>query len=194
MKRLIVLLCGLAALLCGCAEESGDTRAEELQRRCGEVNGYATTAYVTVADRDESRQYRLDVRHEGDETRLTVLEPEEIAGIVAVISGDALSLDFEGTVLAAGSAGTDLSAVNGADVVMRAAASGYITEQNYERYEGTDALRLCFETELNGETLYVTAYFDSEDRPLYAEIERQGDVLQYLEFTDFVFGDIVDAE
>lgn len=194
MKRYVAMLLCLAALLSGCAAEQTDTRAEDLQRRYAAMDGYAATVELTTAERDESTRYRLDVEKKGGETRVTVLEPEAIAGVSAVVSGDALSLTYDGMALAAGGAETELNAVNGTDVVLRAAAEGFITEQNTERYGDTDALRLCLETELNGETLYVTAYFDEQDAPLYAEIERDGWVMQYLEFTNFAFGGIVESE
>jgi len=188
-----MLIC-LAALLSGCAAEQTDTRAEYLQQKYAAMNGYAATVELTTAERDESTRYRLDVKREDGETRVTVLEPEAIAGVSATVSGDALSLTYDGMALAAGGAATELNAVNGTDVVLRAAAEGFITEQNAERYGDTDALRLCLETELNGETLHVTAYFDADDAPLYAEIERDGWVMQYLEFTNFAFGGIVEPE
>ena len=194
MKRYAAMLICLAALLSGCAAEQTDARAEKLQQKYAAMDGYAATVELTTAERDESTRYRLDVKREGGETRITVLEPEAIAGVSAVVSGDALSLTYDGMALAAGGAATELNAVNGTDVVLRAAAEGFITEQNTERYGDTDALRLCLETELNGETLYVTAYFDANDAPLYAEIERDGWVMQYLEFTNFAFGDIVESE
>ena len=194
MKRHAAMLIGLAALLSGCAAEQTNTRTEDLQRKYAAMDGYAATVELTTAERDESTHYRLDVKSEDGETRVTVLEPEAIAGVSAVVSGDALSLTYDGMALSAGGAATELNAVNGTDVVLRAAAEGFITEQNHERYGDADALRLCLETELNGETLHVAVWFDEQDAPLYAEIERDGWVMQYLEFTNFTFGGIVDSE
>ena len=194
MKRYAAMLICLAALLSGCAAEQTDTRAEDLQRKYAAMDGYAATVELTTAERDESTRYRLDVKSEGGETRVTVLEPEAIAGVSATVAGDALSLAYDGMALDAGGAATELNAVNGTDVVLRAAAEGFITEQNTERYGDADALRLCLETELNGETLHVAVWFDEQDAPLYAEIERDGWVMQYLEFTNFTFGGIVDSE
>ena len=194
MKRYAAMLICLAALLSGCAAEQTDTRAEDLQRKYAAMDGYAATVELTTAERDESTRYRLDVKSEGGETRVTVLEPEAIAGVSATVSGDALSLVYDGMALSAGGAATELNAVNGTDAVLRAAAEGFITEQNRERYGDADALRLCLETELNGETLHVAVWFDERDAPLYAEIERDGWVMQYLAFTNFTFGGIVDSE
>ena len=194
MKRIYALLALFTLLLTGCAAEQTDARAETLQQKYAALSGCDARAAAAVVRDDETRQYTLDIAKDGDETRVTVLEPEALAGVTAVVSGDALSLEFDGMTLDAGSADERISAVNAADIVLRAAASGYVTERNTERYEDTDALRLCFETEQGGERLYVTAWFDAEDAPLYAEIERDGEVLAYLEFTDFVFHDIIPAE
>ena len=193
MKRSVLLFAALL-LLTGCAAGQADTRVETLQQKYAALSGCDARVAVTVACDGETRQYTLDIAKEGDETRVTVLEPETLAGVGAVVSGDALSLAYDGMVLDAGSTDERVSAVNAADILLRAAASGYVTERNTERYEDTDALRLCFETEQGGETLRVTAWFDAADRPLYAELERGGEVLAYLEFTDFVFHDIIPAE
>ena len=193
MKRLFALLVPLF-LLSGCAAGQTDARAEDLQQKYAALSGCDARAAVAVVRDGETRQYTLDIAKDGDETRVTVLEPEALSGVSAVVSGDALSLEFDGMALDAGSADERISAVNATDIVLRAAASGYVTERNTERYEDMDALRLCFETEQDGERLYVTAWFDADDAPLYAEIERDGEVLAYLEFTAFQFHDIISAE
>ena len=193
MKRLFALLVPLL-LLSGCAAGQTDARAEDLQQKYAALSGCDARALVAVVRDGETRQYTLDIAKDGDETRVTVLEPEALSGVSAVVSGDALSLEFDGMALDAGSADERISAVNATAIVLRAAASGYVTERNTERYEDTDALRLCFETEQGGERLYVTAWFDADDAPLYAEIERDGEVLAYLEFTSFQFHDIISAE
>lgn len=194
MKQLCALVALLALLLTGCAAGQPDTRTEDLQQKYAALSGCDAGVLVAVVCDGETRQYTLDIAKDGDKTRVTVLEPEALAGVSAVVSGDTLSLEFDGMALDAGSMDERISAVNAADVVLRAAASGYVTERNRERYEDTDALRLCFETEQGGERLYVTAWFDADDAPLYAEIERDGEVLAYLEFTDFVFHDIITDE
>ena len=190
MKRIFVLAAALC-LLAGCGAEQTDARAEELQRKYAALNGCDARVEAAVADESETRRYTLDVVKNGDETRVTVLEPEALAGVTAVVSGDALALEFDGMALDAGSADPNVSAVNATSIFLRAAAEGYVTERSTERFSDTNALRLCFETERGGETLLITAYFDAGDAPLYAEIERDGEILAYLEFTDFHFDGIM---
>ena len=195
MKRMLVLSTLAALLLTACAAERTEGRAQALQRRYLESESYTAEVVVTIPDEADMRTYTLRVERAAGETRLRVLEPEELAGIGAVLrDGGALSLEFDGTLLDAGSAGPGVSALNSPSILLRAAAEGYVTERSEERFAGEDALRLCFETEYGGERLLAAAYFDGEDRPLYAELERDGEILAYLEFTDFDFRDILPSE
>ena len=190
MRRIVILLAA-ALLLSGCAADRTDIRAETLQQTYAAMSGCNARAEETVVLDGETRRYVVDVAKDGGTTRVTVVEPEALAGVSASVTDGVLALEYDGMVLDAGGTGTEISAMNAADIVLRAVAEGWITERNTERFEGTDALRLCFETEQGGETLLVTAYFDAADTPLYAELERDGRVLAYLRFTDFAFCDIL---
>lgn len=190
MKR-ILLIAAAALLLCGCAARENEDRADAIQRKYAAADGYTARVEVDVARRDETAHYALDVSRSGDTARVTVVRPEELAGVGAVMEGDELSLAYDGMVLDAGSMDETISAVNAADVALRAVAEGWITERNRERWEDVDALRLRFETDFGGETLYAAVWFNGQDMPLHAEIEHDGKILADLEFTDFAFGDIL---
>ena len=110
MKRIFALFALFTLLLTGCAEGQTDKRVEELQRKYAGLNGCGARAVVAVARDGETRRYTLDIAKEGDETRVTVLEPEALAGISAIVSGDALALEFDGMVLDAGSTDERISA------------------------------------------------------------------------------------
>lgn len=186
-----VAIC-LTALLSACGAPRTDARAENLQRHYAETRGCTARAAVSVVRETETQRYVLSLSRADDQTRVTVVEPEALAGVSAVVgSGDELTLEFDGMALDAGSLDPRVSAVNAADILLRAAAEGWITERSYERYGDVEALRLCFETEQTGGKLLVAAWFDDGDAPLYAEIERDGEILAYLEFTEFQFCDIL---
>ena len=194
MKRWVALGMMLA-LLNGCAAQRTDTRAESLQRRYADLTQYTARVSVSMVRENENRNYALTVSHTADGTRVTVQEPEALAGVSAFVAADdALTLEYDGTVLEAGSIAPQVNAVNAADILLRAVAEGWVCERSYERWSGEDALRLCFETERDGEKLLVTAWFRADDAPVYAEIERDGEILAYLEFTEFQFGDILSAD
>ena len=194
MKRIFALLTAAALLLSACAaRQEADSRTDELQSRYAGAKGCSARVDAAVVRETETLRYTLDVEKNGEETRIQVLAPEELAGIGATVRYDgSLRLTFDGIVLDAGSVMPGVSALNATDIFLRAAAHGYVTERNTERFGETgDALRLCLETEQDGGKLLVAAWFDEEDRPLYAEIERGGEILTYLEFTDFTFDDIL---
>ena len=157
------------------------------------MSGCIARLNVRIAREEADESYTLDIERSGDGTRVTVVAPEALAGVTARVEKDgALQLQFNGTILDAGAAAGGVSALNAADIVLDAVAGGYVTEQSTERFgDVSDALRLCFETAANGETLLVTVCFYEEGTPIYAEIERGGEILAYLEFTDFAFGDIL---
>lgn len=194
MRRIFALLTAAVLLLSACAaRQEADSRADELQARYAGLESCSAQVDAAVARETETLHYTLDVEKSGEETCIQVLAPEELAGIRATVRYDgALRLTFDGVALDAGSALPGVSALNATDLLLRAAAQGYVTERNTERFAETEnALRLCLETEQDGEKLLVTAWFDEADRPLYAEIERGGEILVYLEFTDFTFDDIL---
>ena len=193
MKRIFALLAVMALLTACAARQEADSRADELQARYAALETCTARLDAAVVRETETLRYTLDVEKNGEETRIRVLAPEELADIGATVRRDGvLRLTFDGTVLDAGSIMPGVSALNAADIFLHAAAHGYITERNSERFGETEnALRLCFETEQDSEKLLVAAWFDETDRPLYAEIECGGEILAYLEFTDFTFDDIM---
>ncbi len=193
MKRLFAAATLAAVLLGGCAARETDGRAVTLQETYAALRGWTCHADVCVVTEAETTPYTLEAAYDGTETRVSVLAPEALAGIGALVRDDGtLSLEYDGMTLAAGSLDPNVSAANAVSVFLDAVARGAAVEQGREVFEQTqDALRLCFEREHAGETLRVAGWFDENDVPLYAEIERDGEILAYLEFTDFAFGDII---
>ncbi len=191
MKRCLLLLLALLTVSACAAQDTAEDRAAALQSRYAASDGCKARVEADVASGEEMRQYVLDMEQSDDETRVTVCEPEALAGISAVLHrGAPLTLAYDGTVLDAGNADTPVNAANASDVVLRAIAEGCLTECGTAHCGDTvDALRLCFETEQAGEKLLVAVWFDAADAPLYAEIEFRGEILAYLQFTDFTFRD-----
>lgn len=185
-------LAGLLALvlLCGCAAEQPG-RAEALAQKYAALPGYAAEVKVDVPRPAETLHYTFSVRGEGEETRVRVLEPEELAGVTATLRGEELTLSYDDLVLDAGSASSRVSALSGVPLVLRAAAEGFVCTENTEQWGGEEALRVCYETEREGETLHVTVFFAADDAPLYAEIAQGEKIILFLEFTKFTFGDII---
>ena len=145
MKHTVLAL-GAALLLVGCSAQERADRAELLQKRYAEVDGFTARVEVAVARTDETLCYTLDVDRKAGETKLTVVAPEMLAGVGVTVSGEELKLGYDGLVLDAGSADPAVSAVNAADIVWQAIAGGWVTERGTEERDGAETLRLSFET------------------------------------------------
>lgn len=195
MKRCFAMtLAAALLLLTACSTGVMDDRADRLQERYAAMSGCTARYEAAIVTDTQTLRYELEASQTDGETRVTVRKPEELAGIAATVRGDgALSLSFDGMVLDAGSLDPNVSAANALSILLRAIAQGCAAEQGREAFEGTDALRVCFTTDCAGETLRAAAWFDADDRPLYAELERDGEILAYLEFTDFRFCDTMSA-
>lgn len=193
MKRIAAALL-LCTLLFGCAaQEPALSREEALCAHYIAAQNCTATVRAAVVTQQETLTCTLAVERQGEELAVTVLEPEEIAGVRACVHGDdVLSLEYDGMVFDALSLSPDVSAVNCAALFLRAVTEGAVVERGTESFAEEDrALRLCFALEHAGKTLHVAAYFDEADVPMYAEIEDDGKILAYLEFTSFSFNDIL---
>ena len=173
----MVIALSAALLLTGCGAGTEADRAETIRETYAAAQGCSARAEVAAAREDETLRYTLDIEKNGDETHLTVVEPEALAGIGVTVSGDDLSLRYDSIVLDAGSADTEISAVNAFDIVWNAIVHGWVVER--------DAARFCFETERGDKRLRVAVWFDEANRPTRAEIEDEGKILSEIRFTNF---------
>lgn len=190
MERIVsfALSALLALTLTACGAEDTAARAEAVRERCAERPAYTAEAEVTLVREPDSVSYTLRVEAAEDETRVTVLAPALLAGTTARLTGDALTLEYDGLILDAGSAVEGLSAVNCIPLTLRAAADGTLLEQSEEACGDCErALRLSLESEASGTTLRYTVYFDASGAPLGAEIAENEKIAAFMEFTSFEF-------
>ena len=182
MKKLAALLLSALFLLplTACRTKETASRAETVQERYAALTSYTAAAAVELADEEENVRYTLRFDADAEETKVTVLAPELLAGVTAHLAADTLKLEYDGLVLDAG--GTP----------------GWLTERSEEEIEyggGTvRALRLCFESEAGGETIQCTLWFGADDAPLRAEIAEKDKITAYMEFTSFAFCDTIAAD
>lgn len=156
---------------------------------------YSAAAEVEVYGGEERTTYTLRFDADAEETRVTVLAPDLLAGVTARLAADTLALEYDGLVLDAGGAVDGVSAVNCVPLVLRALAEGSLTEESEEEIdrdgERVHALRLGFESEHDGETLRCTVWLDSADALLRAEIAENEKITAFMEFTSFSFYAII---
>lgn len=194
MRRAAAALCALALLmLTACHAEEDGGRLAALREKYAADMAYTATAKVTIHGGTEELSYTLRFDADGAQTRVTVLEPALLAGVTACLSGDSLTLEYDGLVLDAGGAIDGVNAVRCVPLALRAVGEGWPVEESAETIgrDGEDirALRACFEAEMGGETRRYTVWFGESDALLHARIEENEKITADMEFTSFAFCD-----
>lgn len=178
------------------ADERADCIAA-VREKYASAAGYSASAEVVFCDGTERLAYTLRFDADAEETRVTVLSPDLLAGVTAHLAADTLTLEYDGLVLDAGGTIDGVSAVNCVPLVLRAVAEGYLTEESEEEIdrggERVHALRLGFESEHGSGTLRCIVWFDDAGLPLRAEIAENEKITAYMEFTSFDFCDTIAA-
>ena len=128
-------------LLCACGGEND--RAEELQERYQQVSSYETDVRVCVPRKDETIAYCLHLSAQGDTVRAEVKEPQELAGVGAVLEGERLSLTFDGLVLDVGTLSPRVSALNCAPMLLRTFPKAYLDSFGTETLGGEIVLHVA---------------------------------------------------
>ena len=189
-KKGCLLLAALALLLAGCGEKTQKS-AEEWQQRYAQMQGYEALVEVSVPREDETLHYTLSLEKSGDSVRAAVIEPEELTGIAATLTGDALTLEYDGMALDAGTLSPRVSALNCVPLVLDGFSRAYLDSVGSETLDGKDTLRADFSMTLGDETLGGTVWFTDGGAPVYLETSEGGKIIAAAEFTNFVFGDIL---
>ena len=179
-------------LLCACGGEND--RAEELQEQYQQVSSYETDVRVCVPREDETIAYCLHLSAQGDTVRAEVKEPQELAGVGAVLEGERLSLTFDGLVLDVGTLSPRVSALSCVPLVLQNFPKVYLDSSGAETLGDVDTLRADFSLTLSGETLACSLWLDASGAPVYAEIAENDKIIAAAEFTNFIFGDILSPD
>ncbi len=188
-SMLIGWLC-LALMLVSCGGDGVQERTQELQQKLAAVEGYTAEVKVDIPRAEETLHYALEISCEGEDVSLTLTEPEMLAGITAQLTGDELKLVYDGLVLDAGTVSPSVSGMNCVPQLLCAMEEGYVLRASRETFEDEeDALYLVCESECSGELLIYRAYFTDEGKPLYGEIEKNEEIIAFMEFTNFTMCD-----
>lgn len=163
-------------LLCACGGEND--RAEELQEQYQQVSSYETDVRVCVPREDETIAYCLHLSAQGDTVRAEVKEPQELAGVGAVLEGERLSLTFDGLVLDVGTLSPRVSALNCAPMLLRAFPKAHLDSFGTETLGGEIVLHVDFSLSSGSEKLFCSLYFDDAGAPVYAEIAEMKKLLR----------------
>ena len=163
---------------------------EELNRmmsfRASLLSGMGCTfsASITADYQDEVYQFTLDCR--GDEQgtlRFTVMEPESIAGISGVISGEGgkLTFDNESALAFETLADGQITPVTAPWVLIKTLRSGYVTSCGSEE----NLMRVSIDDSYREDVLHLDVWFTEDNTPTHAEILWADRRILSLEVTNF---------
>lgn len=171
MKKILLLpLCLL--LFSGCGSRS--SAAGDIQAQYSHIATAQLEAEVTLHDTQEEQHFTLQCDFTPERSTVTVTAPDTVKGITAAVTGEALTIEYDGTVLAAGEPG-QFGPVNCLPLLLRTIGSGYLLEESRETLEGTPCCRLALDTSVGGTPLVCTVWLDEETLlPLYGEFSADG--------------------
>lgn len=190
MKRFCFFCLPFLLLLSACGEDPL-ARGEALQDRFSALSGYEAEVRAAVSREEETLLYALRLSSGGETVRAEVVEPAELAGVTASMTGDALSLSYDSMLLDALSLSPRVSALSCAPLLLSAFPKTCLTACGTETLRSTPALRADFPLTLGDETFSCSLWFSADDAPLYGEIAQNNKIIAAVEFTSFRFSAIL---
>lgn len=194
VKRICFAAMTVLVMLSACGEASQqESPAEDALEQYRNMAGAELAARVSCTWNGEAREYLLDCTYvpEG-ESKVEVQEPEELAGLTAVVDGETLSLRYEGDCLDAGTISDEgISPAACLPRLLDALRTGWLLEENEEKWGETDCLRLTVDTTgAEGGKILWTVWLSRENGvPIHGEIALEEEIIFQLEFTEFSFCD-----
>lgn len=186
MRKALIFAPMLILLLtaCGAGEETNETA--QLQQQYAAVEYATMEAEIVCHYDDEIRKYTLLCAYTPERSTVTVLSPENLAGISAQVENGTLTLSYDDISLDAGTySAAAVSPVVALPKLMEAAAWGYPTEQSEETLGERTCIRLACDLSDAPGTLYTT-WFDAQSLlPLRSEITVDGALLFEIAWSRF---------
>lgn len=178
MKKLAVQMVCVMILLCACAD-TGQARFAEFVSRTAEAENISFTADVTTEYDDKTAQFKLRYEQNAEGTAVEVVQPELLAGIRAHLSGDDMSLEYDGAMLDLGTLeAAELSPMSALPLLARALMDAH-TEITW--VEGDNiAARL-----IPADDYLVTVWIGSDLIPKNAEISYKEKTVVFIEISDW---------
>ena len=183
MKRIVILPLCLLLLCGGCGKKSG--AAANIQEQYSRIATAQMEAEVTFHSPQEDRSFTLQCTFTPEESTVTVIEPDTVSGVTATVSGEELTIAYDGAVLSAGSVGR-FGPVNALPCLLQAIGSGYLLEEGRETLEDAYCYRLTLDVGTAAAPLKCTAWLDAESLlPRYAEFAADGAVVVSVKLLAF---------
>ena len=176
-KKMLPLMISLV-LLCGCAD-TGEESFDQFARSVAESDSVCFSADVRAEYSDKTAEFTLRYAQSADSAEVEISEPETVAGIKARVTGDALSLEYDGAILDIGSFGdTELSPMSALPLLVRSMTDAHIDIT--WREDDMIAARL-----VPSDDMLVTLWLSNELVPLNAEISYKEQTVIFIEINNW---------
>lgn len=171
-------------ILSSCGGSKTDDIAKRVQQYYQNVQSCSIRAVVKADYTDRLMEFTLLYSIEDGVGTVTVIKPEEIAGIRAEWDGDSGQMSYEGIMLETGSGEEDgVTPVNALPLLLSSWAEGYVTEAYIEKYDGGECFVLSSSFESGGRQSECRTWFENETyQPLKSEISIEKRVFIYCEY------------
>lgn len=177
LKKLLPLMISLV-LLCGCAD-NGEESFDQFVKGVSEAETVSFSADVRAEYSDKTAEFTLRYSQSEESAEVEITQPETVAGIKARVTGDALSLEYDGAILDIGSFGdTELSPMSALPLLVRSMTDAHVDIT--WREDDMIAARL-----VPSDDLTVTLWLSNELVPLNAEISYKEQTVIFIEINDW---------
>ena len=191
-KSTLICVLMITVLLCACGAKNSKDPMELALAVRGEylaARGCTARAEITADYGQRIYRYTVDIVVQENETTLTVIAPQEVAGITARLRGANSALVYEDCVLETGPLSPDgLTPLSAAAALLDAARSGFIDSCGIQTQEGRELLYLlCRDPSAPpGCGRQIALWMDQQDHSLLrGEISWDGRQVISCSFTQF---------
>ena len=171
--------------LCACSSGENDRKKfDSFRQELLLAQRISCRAVITANFGSSVSEFEVEMEHSGNESRITVLSPESIAGISARISQDSARLEFDGLVLDMGELTEDgLTPVEALPQMVTALTDGFV---EYIWREAEDEKEyITVEITIN-DTADMQIWMDAGTMyPVYAQLRSDGNTIINCEFSQW---------
>lgn len=189
MKKRLLFLPMMLLLLTSCGgrqeEQGADALAVAIRGEYLAMTGYSLQAQVNADYGQRVYDFTLSVTWDGEETTVTIREPEMLSGVTARLKGEDGTLEYEDLSVETGFLdGDGLSPVSALPALMEAARSQYM--DRCALGDGVLEMHCADPEEEPGAGQEITLWFDAQTHALTGgEISQDGRRVIACQITEF---------
>lgn len=168
--------------LCACTSAG---KEEKICNEFSDAQKIVLTAFVRADYGDKVFDFKITCTETPDETAVEIKEPEEIAGVRAVITEDGYELSYDGAEMTTGALTRNgLSPAEALPCLIDCWKDGYFIAALREKYG--DAETLVLDSRIT-DTVYQKTWFDENTLlPIRSEILQSGTTVIICEFENVI--------